>query len=326
MHACICATVILQTGARPYDSPDYNGDGGCRARMAIRRIRCSRSATVALFAAVTIAGSFTRVARAQTPLVGDSVHAAKTLFTWRDAALAGAFTALTVSMFPTDRALAAHLQDSTTQANRFFKNASKGIQYVADPGSIVIGVSLFAIGKVSGWRDVADLGLHGTEAIVVASSFTAALKGVAGRARPYVSRDTNPRAFKLNRGFGNGGLSVVPVRAHDRGVRRRFDGHERIAALVAERRLVRCADHVRRRHARWTLSHVQQRTLGKRCRARRGHRHVRRHQSRALQPRSFQQFHRSCVARARSQTDRRHPRDGRLVHRTMTFESTRHEP
>ena len=91
----------------------------------------------------------------------DAVHLA------RRGARPGASPSLTVSMFPADRALAAHLQDSSTQANRFFKNASKGIQYFADPGSIVIGVSLYAVGQVADWKDVADLGLHGTEAIVV---------------------------------------------------------------------------------------------------------------------------------------------------------------
>jgi membrane-associated phospholipid phosphatase len=167
-----------------------------------------RSSMVISGLAIAVVGA--RATPAQTPLVGDSVHAAKTLFTWRDAALAGGFTVLTVSMFPADRALAAHLQNPSTQANQFFKNASKGIQYVADPGSIVIGVSLFAVGRVAGWRDVADLGLHGTEAIIIASSFTAALKGVAGRARPSVTADTNPRAFKLNRGFGRGAYQSFP--------------------------------------------------------------------------------------------------------------------
>src|SRR5947209_2763975 len=51
---------------------------------------------------------------AQTPMPGDSIHAAKTLFTWRDAALAAAFAGLTVAMFPADRSIAQHLQDSST--------------------------------------------------------------------------------------------------------------------------------------------------------------------------------------------------------------------
>jgi hypothetical protein len=97
---------------------------------------------------------------AQTTLAGDSVHAAKTLFTWRDGVLAAGFTGLTFAMYPADKSFASRLQDSSTQANHFLENAAKGIQYFADPGSIVIGVSLYTVGRIAKWRDVADLGLH----------------------------------------------------------------------------------------------------------------------------------------------------------------------
>jgi membrane-associated phospholipid phosphatase len=142
---------------------------------------------------------------AQTPMPNDSVHAAKTLFTWRDAVLAAGFTGLTVAMFPADRSIAQRLQDSSTQANRFFKNASKGIQYMADPGSVVIGVSMYAVGRVAHWRDVADLGLHGTEAVALSGIITGILKDAAGRARPYVSADTSPHDFGFARGLHKGG-------------------------------------------------------------------------------------------------------------------------
>ncbi|MGH7620518.1 MAG: phosphatase PAP2 family protein [Gemmatimonadaceae bacterium] len=170
-----------------------------------RVTRVTRLAWVA-----TLCVAITSPVRAQTPMAGDSIHAAKTLFTWRDGVLAGGFTALTIGMFPADRALADHLQDSSTQANRFFKNASKGIQYFADPGSIVIGVSMYGIGRVAHWRDLADLGLHGTEAIVISGVVTGALKDVAGRARPYVSADTSPHDFRFGRGFSAGGYQSFP--------------------------------------------------------------------------------------------------------------------
>ncbi len=158
-----------------------------------------------LIAFGTLCGVPLHRARSQTQISGDSIHAAKILFTWRDAELAGGFTGLTVAMFPVDRSLAHRLQDSSAQANRFFKNASKNIQYFADPGSIVIGVSLYGVGRVAHWREVADLGLHGTEAVAVSGLITALLKGVAGRARPYVSADTSPHDFHFGRGFARGG-------------------------------------------------------------------------------------------------------------------------
>lgn len=171
----------------------------------MRRIRAALLA--ALLAALALPRS---AAVGQTATVNDSIHASKTLFTWRDAALAAGFTGLTIGMFPVDQSLAQHLQDSSTQASHFLKNASRDIQYFADPGSIVIGVSLYGIGRVAKWRDVADLGLHGTEAIVLAGIVTAAIKDVAGRARPYVSLDTSSHDFGFGRGFGKGGYQSFP--------------------------------------------------------------------------------------------------------------------
>jgi membrane-associated phospholipid phosphatase len=150
---------------------------------------------LALLASVASAGA------AQIQVRDDSIHAAKTLFTWRDGVLAGGFAGLTVAMFPIDQSIASRLQDSTTQANRFFSKASKGVEYFADPGSIVIGVSLYGLGRVTHWRDVEDLGLHGTEAVVISGLVTGAIKDIAGRARPFVSKDTSPSDFALLRGL-----------------------------------------------------------------------------------------------------------------------------
>jgi membrane-associated phospholipid phosphatase len=150
-------------------------------------------------------------APAQTRIVGDSIHAAKTLFTWRDGVLAFGFTTLTVAMLPIDRYEAQELQDSLAQAHRFFRNASRSVAYVADPGSIVIGVSLYGIGRLAHWRTVADLGVHGTEAVMLSGTVAGLIKGVVGRARPYVSIDTNPHDFSFLRGFrGGGGYASFP--------------------------------------------------------------------------------------------------------------------
>ncbi len=147
---------------------------------------------------------------AQTPMPGDSVHSSKTLFTYRDAALAGGFVVLTVAMFPIDRHVAGELQNPSTQANQFFKNASRGVSYLAEPGSLIIGVSMYGVGRLAHWRDIADLGLHGTEAVLLSGAFTDLLKGVAGRARPFVTVDTNAHDFRLGRGFGNGQYQSFP--------------------------------------------------------------------------------------------------------------------
>ena len=168
--------------------------------------RVTRCAT-----ALVIACSLTARAAAQTKMDGDSIHAAKTLFTWRDGVLAGAFAGLTVAMFPLDQQTARELQDSSSQASHFLKNTSRAVQYIADPGAIVIGVGMYGVGRLAGWKDVADLGLHGTEAVLVSSAATGLLKGLAGRARPNVSGDTVASDFRFGRGFSKGnGYSSFP--------------------------------------------------------------------------------------------------------------------
>ena len=62
-----------------------------------------------------------RFAAAQTSMPHDSVHAAKTLFTSRDALLAAGFVGLTVALFPIDKSVAGRLQNPNTQANAFFR-------------------------------------------------------------------------------------------------------------------------------------------------------------------------------------------------------------
>ena len=140
----------------------------------------------------------------------DSVHAAKTLFTYRDGVLAAAFVGLTVAMFPIDKSVAGRLQNPNAQANQFFKNASTDVRLLGDPGATIIAVSMYGVGRVAKWKNVADFGLHGSEAIAVAGVTTTLLKGLAGRARPFVSIDTNPRDFGFGRGFSKGSFQSFP--------------------------------------------------------------------------------------------------------------------
>jgi membrane-associated phospholipid phosphatase len=130
----------------------------------------------------------------------DKTH--KTLFTYRDAALAAAFAGLTIAMLPADRHIAESIQDEDLQTNRFLNNSGTGVELITSPGAFFIGGGLFAAGKISHHPDIADLGWHGTEAVILASTLTSVLKGVLGRARPYATGDTNPHDYRFLRGFG----------------------------------------------------------------------------------------------------------------------------
>lgn len=166
----------------------------------------------ALLLAVSLVASMAGSATAQgtpgpdgrTIVPRDTSDAArhKTLFTYRDAALAGGFAVLTIAMFPADRHIAESLQDPDLRANKFFDKAGKDVEAITTPGAFIIGGGLYAAGKLTNHPDLSDLGWHGTEAVIVASGITSILKGVLGRSRPYVNGDTTPRDFAFLRGFG----------------------------------------------------------------------------------------------------------------------------
>jgi membrane-associated phospholipid phosphatase len=149
-------------------------------------------------------------AQSVAPPARDTSRGGDPLFKKRDALMALGFAIGTVAFFPLDRRAAAELQDSSTQANRFFKNASTGVELIASPGAYVIGGGLYIVGRLGHYERVADLGWHGTEAVLVAEGVTSILKGTLGRARPFVTADTNPADFRFGAGFGNGNRSSFP--------------------------------------------------------------------------------------------------------------------
>ena len=126
------------------------------------------------------------------------------LFTHNDAFLALGFVLATVALAPSDERIARRLQEPDAQENRFLQNIATDVRLIASPGSIVIGGVLYATGRVTHHERLADLGLHGLEAIAVGSGVNYFIKGVAGRARPYVVGDTNPRDYEAFRGFRKG--------------------------------------------------------------------------------------------------------------------------
>jgi membrane-associated phospholipid phosphatase len=142
--------------------------------------------------------------------VPDSAASSRPLFGARDAIVAASFVGLTVAMFPVDQRIARRLENPGTQANRFFHRAATGFEVIASPGAYIIGGSLYAVGRVGRFERVADLGLHGTEAVLVGDIVTGALKGLTGRARPFVTADTNAADFSFGRGFTNPSRTSFP--------------------------------------------------------------------------------------------------------------------
>jgi membrane-associated phospholipid phosphatase len=163
--------------------------------------------TLVLITASTLAGALP--AAAQTAAADSGSR--PTLFETRDLYYAGAFAAATVVMAPLDLAVARRMRDSTLQASRFLKTASTGVRLLGSPGALVLGSGVYLGGRATRSRDVSELGLHTTEAVLIADGITGVIKMVAGRARPSTDPDT-PFDFQLL-----GGLQGNPRRSFPSG-------------------------------------------------------------------------------------------------------------
>jgi hypothetical protein len=151
-------------------------------------------------------------AAAQADSVRDTTHSQKQapFFTHKDMVMAGLFAGATILAAPFDRRAAHLLQEPGNQTNRFLKNVSTGVEAIASPGAYVIGGSLYAVGRIGGYDRLADLGLHGTEAVLFAEGVTFMLKGAVGRGRPFLTSGQDPDDFHLGKGFSSGDWTSFP--------------------------------------------------------------------------------------------------------------------
>lgn len=150
-------------------------------------------------------GLLAPAAGAQSPPPAEPSLPHVPLFRWSDAALAGGFVVGTIALRQVDEKWAAKIQRPRNQTNRLFNRLAVGFRTIADPGAFLIGGTMYTVGRVSKQRDLADLGLHGTEALVVGAGTAFLLKGAFGRARPYVKPPTDSTGFDANNWrFGRG--------------------------------------------------------------------------------------------------------------------------
>lgn len=132
--------------------------------------------------------------------VQDTINKKTPLLVGKDALLLGVFALGTAAVAPIDMQIASRLQYPGAQENRFLHYSATGFRLLGDPGSVVTGLGIYAIGRIDGQRRVQALGLHSVEAILFSDMLTGTLKLVAGRQRPFVDI-RNPYSFQLWRGF-----------------------------------------------------------------------------------------------------------------------------
>jgi membrane-associated phospholipid phosphatase len=180
----------------------------CQARPNTAQRR--RGALAVLLSSTLVIPSLSAQSTKDDPR--DTTHSQKQapFFTGRDARIAAGFAVTTALMIPLDKRIARRLRDSATQANRLFDNAATGVEIIASPGAYYIGGTMWLVGRALRHERLADLGWHGTEAVLFAQSVTYVIKGLAGRQRPFLSQGENPGKFVAGRGFSSGNWTSFP--------------------------------------------------------------------------------------------------------------------
>jgi len=144
--------------------------------------------------------------------IRDTTHSQKQapFFTRKDLVLAAVFAGATIAAAPFDKQAAQELLRPGTQANNFLKHTSTRVEIITSPGAHIIGGALYAVGRIAKYDRVADLGWHGTEAVLFAQGVTMVLKGVVGRGRPFLTAGQDPDDFHMGKGFTNSDWSSFP--------------------------------------------------------------------------------------------------------------------
>ena len=106
----------------------------------------------------------------------------------------------TLALMPADQAIQRNFQRSGLQSSGALRSTATVFGTLGHPGALLIGAGTYAFGRISNHPTATDIGLHTTEAVLLASGVTEVLKGVAGRERP--SDDpTEPHEFLPFHGF-----------------------------------------------------------------------------------------------------------------------------
>lgn len=119
------------------------------------------------------------------------------------------FGAAAAAISPADERLARWIRGPGVQGSSL-QTAADVFNFVGDPGAVIASAGLWVFGAATHRRPVMDAGLHIGESVVASGIITAALKVVLGRARPYVSADTNSRDLQFLRGRKGGQYQSLP--------------------------------------------------------------------------------------------------------------------
>ena len=153
------------------------------------------------------------VASAGTARGQDTTSHDKTFLVRRDLGYAGAAIAASALLSHWDTDIAKASQQSKYQSASLHKFALD-VSKVNETSLTIGGIVVYGVARLAGQRTVTDVALHATESVVLASLASQLIRGPLGRARPYVTHDTDQYNFKFGGGFvGRDSLTSFDRRA-----------------------------------------------------------------------------------------------------------------
>lgn len=130
----------------------------------------------------------------------------KPLFTERDLWIAGGLTAASILLIQVDKPLLRAVQRDSSP---FKDRKAEQLKYINEKSLLALDIVLYGVGKLGRMQRLADIGLHGSEAIIMASAVSTVIKSTTGRPRPRTSGQ-DPFAFKPNKGWTDGAYRSFP--------------------------------------------------------------------------------------------------------------------
>ncbi|HET9731033.1 MAG TPA: phosphatase PAP2 family protein [Acidimicrobiia bacterium] len=124
----------------------------------------------------------------------------KTFFTSRDLVSTGVAAAVTVGIMQFDKKIARWTQTPSVHGSSTRANAVNSLTKINETPLGIASVLTYGIGRLTGSKTTADVGLHWAEALFMTDVISEAIRGPIGRARPRVSPD-DPFNFKFWGGF-----------------------------------------------------------------------------------------------------------------------------
>lgn len=131
------------------------------------------------------------------------------LLTRREMIIGGAAVVGAVALMPTDGWIRSETLERDLQGSAGLRSAATTFTNLGDPGTVILSLGTYAVGRVIGSRPVSTVGLHATEALLLSAGVTELMKGVAGRDRPYV-QSVDGDEYAPFRGFTGAGLTSFP--------------------------------------------------------------------------------------------------------------------